>query len=587
MAKIGEKLKNELKGILNKNIGNITNSTSSIKITGILGGTSSTISTNNSTSISSALSSQENMIKYLTQNEYGTTTSKIDGKKFLCKYQVKNLVMMKDDEKIEMDHSNILSIEYMNDYEYNIMSLLKVTLRIDIRKKIWILKNKKDILVKFELNKIGLDTEAENTVTSSEEVWNGEYGLYFNDEDESADIGNMESRINLNEGKDFQSNNIEDENYFESQNTLDIYLVSPELLKASRYSFNKVYTESTLQNIVGHMLTESGHVNVLMSKFENDEIYKELLLPANPVYKNLIYLDQYYGLYKTGAIIYYDIDALYVLNSNGKLTVARDEEWTETTVLVRKISDSVPGNGMIRREGEKIFYPVISDSDINPQNFSIAKNAELGSAAKIVVTDTTDVELHEADQSFINTRNENVAYIKDNNRFTGDVVKARMEENECVLYISGDNLDIKAFTPNKIFKVVFDEPSKHKLYGNNTYRLSYSYHFLKLESEGYMASSHRVIFKKTASGTDSSSSRSSSSNSSSMNVSSILGSSISNITGEIGKFESRLSNEINKVTSNVTNTINREISNVTNKMSSSIGSKVDNYKKNILGKIKI
>lgn len=578
MGKIGDTLKNELKDILNRNTSGID-----LKIPGIVNDTSINSTVDNKIN---KKTSYQNMFDYLTGSDtMGNKSAMIEGKRLLCKYQVGNLTIMKDDEKISMDYSNILSIEYMNDYEFNIMALLKISLRIDIRKKLWILKNKKNILVKFELNRIGMDTDVEEYVTTPEEIWNGEFEAYFNDEDESIDISVMETRINLNEGDDFQSNNIEGENYYESQNTLDIYLVSPELLKASRYSFNKIYTKSTLQNIVAHMLTESKHKNVLMSKFENDEIYQELLLPANPVYKNLIYLDQYYGLYKTGAIIYYDIDSLYILNSNGKLTVKKEDEWGETTILVYRISDSIPGNGMIRKEEEKIFYPVISDMDINPQNFSISKNAELGSAAKIVVTDSVDIELHEADQSLINERNENVAFIKDNNRFTGDVIKARMEENECVLYISGNNLDIKAFTPNKVYKVIFDEPSKHKMYGNFTYRLSYSYHYLKLESDGYMSSSHRVILKKSANmNTDVTSDKSSSGNqSTSGGILDGLGS----ITGEIGKFEDRISGNIDKVTNRISNEINNTVNKVTNKMNKSIGGIVDNYKNKINNKIKI
>ena len=109
-------------------------------------------------------------------------------KRYLCKYQVKHLVIMNGADKIEMDHSNILSIEYMNDYDFNIMALLKVTLRIDIRKKMWILKNKKDILVKFELDKIGMDVDTEKYNTASGKVWNLEFSVYFNDEDEAIDV---------------------------------------------------------------------------------------------------------------------------------------------------------------------------------------------------------------------------------------------------------------------------------------------------------------------------------------------------------------------------------------------------------------
>lgn len=418
-------------------------------------------------------------------------------KVYLCKYQVTTLVIMKGEEKIIFDHSNIMSIEYLNDYEFNIRSILKISLRIDVRKRLWILKNKKDIKAKFELNKIGMDVDIEEYVTSPEAVWNAEFGVYFNDDDESTDIKVLEERIKLNEGEDFKSNDIENENYFESQNTLDIYLFHPKLLAASNCLYNDVITKNTMQQIVGRLLTKTKHVNVLMSKMENDEVYEELLIPANPAYKDLIYLDQYYGFYKKGAIIFYDVDTLYILNSNGKLTAKKPDEWTETTFLVTKIDSSVPGNGMVRKEGEKIFYVSIPEMSINPQKFSIAKNAEIGSEAKIVVTDDTTIDIADADQSYIDQRNERVVYTKKDNKYATDTIKTRMEENECVLYISGENLDINAFTPNKVFQIVFDEPLKHERYGKNKYRLAYAYHFLKIESEGYLSSSHQIVLKKT------------------------------------------------------------------------------------------
>jgi hypothetical protein len=419
------------------------------------------------------------------------------GKFFLTKYQVKSLIIKKGEDKIEMDHSNILSIEYQNDYEFNIMAMLKVTLRVDVRKRIWILKHKKDITVKFELNKIGMDVDLEDYTTSPEVVWNLEFVPHFNDDDESSDVEVMEQRIAMNEGAEFKSNDLGTENYHETQNVMDIYLFHPKLLKASRFSFNKIYEKDTLQNMVAQMLTESKHQDVLMSKFENDEVYSELLIPANPVYKCLIYLDQYFGFYKKGAIIFYDIDCLYILNSNGKVTAKKEEEWTEVTFLVTKLDASVPGNAVVRKEGEKKYYVQLSEMDVSPQRFTIGKNAQLGSEAKMVITNDTEIEVEQAEQSYIDDRNKAITFIKKDNKYTPEVIRTRMEENEAIIYISGENFDISAFRPNKEYKIVFDEQLKHKQYGNNKYRLAYAYHYIKLEGEGYMSSSHRIILKKT------------------------------------------------------------------------------------------
>ncbi len=421
-----------------------------------------------------------------------------EGKKYICKYIVKTFVIKLEDQKIEIDHSNILSIEYLNDYERHITSMLKVALRIDVRKKLWIIKNKEKISVKFELVKKGIDIESEKEVIGEEEVWNEEFTPYFSDEDDTHDFSSLEDRLDVNESGNTRVDETEEENYYETQNQFDLYLFQSKLLKASRFSFNRIYTENTLQNMVGEMLTESKHEKVLMSKFDNEEVYKEMLLPPLPIFKCLIYLDQYYGFYEKGAVIYYDVDAAYILNSDGKVTAKREEEWPETNFLVKELTASQPGQGMVRKEGEKVFYPTVSENEVNPQKLSNAQNVELGSKATIVTTDDIEVNKHEGSLKYDNTNtNEAITMIKKGTKYTGSIMQARMDEMECVVYINGENFDINAFTPNKTFKLTFDETTKQERFGKNEYRLCYSYHFLALESTELMKSSHRIILKKT------------------------------------------------------------------------------------------
>jgi hypothetical protein len=323
------------------------------------------------------------------------------------------------------------------------------------------------------------------------------FSIYFNDDDENIDSEILKKRLNMNDtGTIYDTNDINNENYFESQNSIDLYLFNPVLLKASRYSHNAVYTSGTLQNIIGHMLSVSGHNKVLMSRIENTEIYNELLLPANPLYKNLIYLDQYYGLYKTGAIIYYDIDVLYILNTNGKVTAKRRDEWVESTFLIPELENSIPGSGMIRQPNEKIYYMTISNDDINPQKLSTIKNVDFGSKVKLAISDDIIIDVVTPNISDTDNQNTTIVHMKKNNKFTGSVITARLYENDTIMYITGNNLDINAFTPNKTFKVIFSEQSKNTKY-RGEYRLSYAYHVIKAESESYSSASHHIILKKT------------------------------------------------------------------------------------------
>ena len=418
-------------------------------------------------------------------------------KKYACKYRVDTFVIMMGSENIQLDASNILSIEYANDYEYNIRAMVKVTLRVDIRRKMWILQNKRDIMVKFELSKIGMDLDSEEFITNPETVWNCEFSAYFNDEDESIDTTAMEERINLNENSQFASSNIQEENYFESENTIDLYLFSPNVINASNSKYNGVFTEDIIQNCVGRILTETNHRKVLMSPMENDEVYEELIVPALPAYKALIYLDQYYGFYETGAMIYYDIDTTYILNTNGRLTAKRDGEIPATCLYVTELHNSQPGNGMIRVEDSQVEYISVNDSNVNTQKPSIGKNETVGSEAKFVISDDVTVDLASADQSTMSQRNENISTIrKSDNKFVASIATARMEENEEILYFNGENIDLNTITPNKQFNVIFEDTAKNEKYGSYKYRIAYAYHCLVIKSGEYMDSSHQIVLKK-------------------------------------------------------------------------------------------
>ena len=59
----------------------------------------------------------------------------IDEKKdkiFLCRYRVEDLIFSYQDKKIEFDPSQIMVIEKIDDYEFNLRTILRLQLRMDI-----------------------------------------------------------------------------------------------------------------------------------------------------------------------------------------------------------------------------------------------------------------------------------------------------------------------------------------------------------------------------------------------------------------------------------------------------------------------
>ena len=415
---------------------------------------------------------------------------------YQCKYQVPGLMFATEDEKLVFDSSNIVRVEKHDDYDFNIRTILKVSLRIDMRKKLWIIKNKRDIVCTFEFDKIAMNTETEEFISTPQKIWYDEFSIFLTDDDESIDITAMEQSLQLNGDQELP---IEagDEDYLESENILNVFLFQKSLMNASNKTVNAVFTRDNIQNMAAQLLTETGHKRVLISPMENTKIYEELLVPAFPCYKALMFLDQYFGFYKTGGMIYYDVDTLYILNTNGKCRAKQQDEWPETMFIVTESPRSLPGNAMVIRPNEKVFYCNIAEASLNVQNYANTMNEKYGSTAKIVVTDDTTINTAEAEQDYIDQRNTTYAYItKEDNQFTADIMKARMEENQANVMINANNLDIQAFTPNKTFKLTFDDTTKQEKYGKYVYRLSYAYHIMVMESGYFYSSKHRIVLKR-------------------------------------------------------------------------------------------
>lgn len=414
-----------------------------------------------------------------------------------CMYRLGMFVLYKESEKIIMDQSNILSIEKMDNFEYNIRSIIKVKVQLDIRQKAWIIKNKSSINCKFELDKFGFDQELEEEIVGEQTVWNTEFAVFLNDDDANMDVTSIEQSLQINEGDEFNINNIEDRGYYTDQEVIDLYLYNRDLINASRKNINKVFSSVLIQDAVSSILSESGHKNVLMSPVENNNVQSELLIPSYPSYKAIVYLDQYYGLYKRGASIFYDVDTLYIINPNGKATALRDNEWPETQFLITSRMDSLPGNGMVRKQNQNVFYLNVPEEGISPQNLSEAKSAKYGSTIQLITMDDVKVETTKVNES--NNGNVYRAYQNStDNIYASDIIKSRMEENEAIMYITGNNYDINAFTLNKVYRLTFENTDKQLKFGKNVYRIAFANHRLVQQGD-YMKSLHQIALKKCSS----------------------------------------------------------------------------------------
>lgn len=418
---------------------------------------------------------------------------KEDGR-YLCRYQA-TIVFMCNGTNVTMNPENILSIEKVDNFDLDIRSSIRLKLHIDTRKKLWMMNNLKDLRCKFELSYVRSDTDGLEELNGGATIWNSLFSVYFTETGINEDESAMTQTMGLNEDNQNPTYDLENESYWE-RSILDVYLYETRMLQCSKKVVNRVFQSATLQNIIAELATEVGQNNIYMTRLDNQTTYSNFCVRSFPFATALAYLDTTYGFYTCGAQIYYDVDKLYILKANGKMTAKVKDEWTETVFLITSRNLAVPGNGMVSKPDQKVYYINITEENITPEDTSIMSATSEGSSIQVISADTGSSQTVSGGTETIGK----VEYSKfirgKDNKYYASTAQARMEENSNVEKITVENADLRAFGLNKTIKLVFEEPEKQKKYGNNRYRLSYASHLLRIESGQYMVCRSNVVLKK-------------------------------------------------------------------------------------------
>lgn len=423
--------------------------------------------------------------------------------KFIVKYFIKNLTftLKEKNDSLTLEFPSIISFEYLLNVEQNLMSVIKITLRLNLSKKTWIIRNRKDLEVIFNVAKYKYPQDNTDGEPYGDLVFEGKYIPLFTESSTSTDS----SLIAETEKSDYDSvDQIAEENYNSGEEVMDIYLFKEKILKSSRISCNLVATKDTLQNIVGALLTKTHHKKVLMNKFQNEEEYIEMLIPENPLYRCLLYLDQYYGFYKAGAIIFYDQEQLYILDSSMKEPPKVEDEITNVNILVDSLSLTTPLRGIVEKENDEDKYFCISESEINSVKSSWINESDYGSKLYMNIIDPEDDKENDEKNNLLISDIEYIGKkrmrryhnIEHENKYAKETLDARMNENESAMFINAMNIDVDYLKPNKLFTLIFSNAKKQAVFSDCKYRLAFAHTLFSQEDNLAFIANHRLMIKK-------------------------------------------------------------------------------------------
>ncbi|HAU85271.1 MAG TPA: hypothetical protein DCW90_07140, partial [Lachnospiraceae bacterium] len=238
---------------------------------------------------------------------------------------------------------------------------------------------------------------------------------------------------------------------------MELYLYREQVAGAMKTEVNQVLSGVNLTSAVGAIATTGGLSNILMSPMENQQSYSQLMIPPLTVHKAIQYLDNQYGFYKSGSIIYFGLKDNYILNYKGGCSAFATGEKQQTNIVVlAKDNINVTDSGMLEKGGAQ-YYANWNPEDVKINNNSITNDVLYGNNVNVVDSSTTGIT--KGTSTAISKGKNNTATVRNDteNQWMADTYTAQSNSESVVFTGAIEGLDLDAFTPNKKFNIIFED----------------------------------------------------------------------------------------------------------------------------------
>lgn len=374
-------------------------------------------------------------------------------------------VIIPDSDPLELEPNQLSQLDIEENFEEYYFPFIKVTLIISSNDYYKIMKHKN----KCKLN-IRIDKRYNSTKKNDKSLRKVFINKTFNiimDENTEDMKNSLKEDASKTDYTQRISKGVED-----NDNKIEFYLFT-DIIEGTKKNINKVIRNGTVTNAIAHIATVGGINNIIMPPAHNTTVYPEMLLPELSVLKSLAYIDTYYGIFKTGTIIFFDIDYTYIIPYSGNCDAYLSKEITTTNIIVPKSVNTNHENtlGSLKKPNDKNNNYVIGDySTLDISNKSISNNYI--NANSTTVYDSYN-ESKSTSTSKAKAKNKNFTKFLENkteNPFIATMYSAQSNAKSDVISIRLYDFDISVITPNKKFNMIFEDSKYRKKY-NGSYIL--------------------------------------------------------------------------------------------------------------------
>lgn len=235
---------------------------------------------------------------------------------------------------------------------------------------------------------------------------------------------------------------------------------------------NTVISSSGMTNTIAYLYSIAGVKSLLMSPLDNKQSYAEMIIPPMTMLSTILDLEKRYGFYKTGSMIFFDIDLAYLLKRSATATAWKRGEYYKVSMEVPLSSgENAIKSGVTTDTTKKQYSLLVNPSDISVGAPSILNDPMVGVNRLVINPHVAKTYNMKSSTPHLGDGTYKVVVNQYPNDFANSAEIARLNENSRVIRLTHHDGDCDVYRPNKEFTLSFQDKTIHKSHGGK-YRLS-------------------------------------------------------------------------------------------------------------------
>jgi len=381
--------------------------------------------------------------------------------------------------------SSIKTIAIQSDYQGRIIPIMKVTFVLDSQ-TINLFKENEHKL-KFKLN---INRYEEDDLKDSES-----YTFYDN---YIKDL--LLKPFNLNISKIPNSEN-DTGHEFVSNNELQVTLFSLFHLNYNKKVYNKVFRNCQMKDVLLYFLDQNKDgKKLLLMQPDNGKIYEQIMIPPNSLTDTFYYLNQKYGIFKSGMKMFFDYNKHYMISNDFDKEIAVEPDEYDTVIFNILNPESMKYNSLkfgIFDDEESKKYEIIMKDTIQKINNTDGEKEIFGEELQF---NSISKENHFINNELENkriTRNdreddvnfekpkEKLLWNNYSNEFLESEYKYKTERRQTQFKIPLAYFRLDLITPNKKYIIKYKDEDNAKKFNGNYHLKQLNYQFVRLNDYEY------------------------------------------------------------------------------------------------------